>query len=943
MRGARLTLRLTVAALLLGLMPPLGYAQDAPNVTPELERFRRDIKPLLETYCYDCHGNGASEGNKAFDSLEAHGELLNNPKLWSLMLQNVRAGVMPPEGSPRPSAEEFKRISEWAKRDVFHVDPAHPDPGRVVLRRHNRVEYQNTIRDLLGYDYDVVLHFPPDDTGYGFDTIGDVLTVSPMLTEKYLEAAESIVDAVVPKVSRQPAEKVFRGREFIDAITAAQEEPEERDRANRGWPHSGQEIHFDEAADLNAAYKAAVAGKYEIELELRVDGQFEYNPLRSQVRFLLDGEELINRIFVNHDGESYFYKFAKDWDAGEHPLKFDITPLPPAEDAPPGREDVFVRFKVISVKVKGPTAREHWVKPPNFDRLFTREYPPESDEERFAYASEVLRKFATRAFRRPVDDATVKALTQIAAGEYQKPDKTFEQGIGRAMVAILASPRFLYRIEQSLSTAEGEPYPLLDEYSLASRLSYFLWSTMPDDKLFHLAGEGKLRAQLDQQIDRMLTDKRSQAFIENFAGQWLRARDVAHIRIDANAVALADLPPEEAAALVAQSGFGRGRGNRNRANQDRNAANQDATNQNAANQEAANQETAAREIINREAENRLANNERRNRDDNNREANNQEANNQEAANNNNEDRPAEANRGRRGRGEQGRGRGRGRGRGGRGRGRAEFDGELRRAMQQETEMQFAHIMRSDRSLLELLSANYAFLNQRLAQHYGIPGVMGNEMRLVELPPGSPRGGVLTQGTLLTITSNPDRTSPVKRGFYILDNILGTPPPPPPPNVPELEASADKFAGKTPTLREVLEAHRDSPMCSACHSRMDPLGLALENFNAMGAWRTAEKGVAINATGRLVSGEEFDGIKALKTILVENKKRDFYRCATEKLMTYALGRGVEFTDMHNVDLIVDELDRQEGKFSVMLKGIIKSPQFQRRREVEPAAVAAKEEQ
>jgi hypothetical protein len=220
-------------------------------------------------------------------------------------------------------------------------------------------------------------------------------------------------------------------------------------------------------------------------------------------------------------------------------------------------------------------------------------------------------------------------------------------------------------------------------------------------------------------------------------------------------------------------------------------------------------------------------------------------------------------------------------------------------------------------------------------------VTGNEMRLVKLPADSPRGGVLTQGTLLTITSNPDRTSPVKRGFYILDNILGTPPPPPPPDIPDLDATADKFQGKNPTLREVLEMHRDSPLCSACHARMDPLGLALENFNAMGVWRTAEKGLPINATGRLVSGEEFSNIKVLKTILKETKKRDFYQCVTEKLMTYALGRGVEYTDAHNVDLIVDELEHQEGKFMVLLKGIIHSPQFQRRREVETKSVAAAE--
>jgi hypothetical protein len=267
-----------------------------------------------------------------------------------------------------------------------------------------------------------------------------------------------------------------------------------------------------------------------------------------------------------------------------------------------------------------------------------------------------------------------------------------------------------------------------------------------------------------------------------------------------------------------------------------------------------------------------------------------------------------------------------------------FDDGLRRAMQQETEMQFAYIMRENRSLLELLDADYAFLNERLAAHYNIPGVSGNRMQRVELPPDSPRGGVLTQGTLLTITSNPDRTSPVKRGLFVLENILGTPPPPPPPDIPDLDASADKFEGRTPTLREVLELHRDSPLCSACHARMDPLGLALENFNALGMWRDTDGQQPINATGRLVSGEEFTSVSELKKILKETKYRDFYYCVTEKLMIYALGRGVEVTDAHTVDEIVNKLEEADGSFSVLLKELIQSPQFQRKRIPEGDSIA-----
>jgi hypothetical protein len=636
--------------------------------------------------------------------------------------------------------------------------------------------------------------------------------------------------------------------------------PEGTEEDRRGWPLSGAEIRFHEAAELNAQFEAPHAGHYELNVELRVDGQFEYNPLRSNVRFFVDDEELIDETFVYTDGESYFYRFERDWAAGEHPLKFQVTPLPAAEDAPQGEEDRFIRFKVVKVRVTGPTERAQWVKPANYERLFTRELPPEGADERQDYAREVLGRFATRAFRRPADDSTVNALAEIAAREYEKPDKTFEQGIGRAMIAILASPRFLYRVEGDLPKSDGDGYPLVDEYTLASRLSYFLWSTMPDEELFRLADEGRLRQQLDEQIECMLADERSRALVENFAGQWLRSRDVAHARIDAQAVIDADRvkSPEELAEEAAREQF---------------LAELRA--------EASEKPRELTEEEERARRRRFRRFFRRNE--------------------------------------------------------FEFGPELRRAMQQETEMQFAYIVRNDRSLLELLDCDYTFLNQQLAKHYKIDGVEGSEMRLVKLPPDSPRGGILTQGTLLVITSNPDRTSPVKRGLYVLDTILGTPPPPPPTGVPELEEAADKFGGRTPTLREVLELHRDDALCSACHARMDPLGLALENFNAMGMWRETEGQQPIDPKGRLISGETFDSVKQLKAILKEKKRLDFYYCVTEKLMTYALGRGVEFTDAHTVDEIVDEMARQDGRFSVLLKGVIMSPQFQRRRE--PAAVAS----
>jgi len=829
-------LRSMVAIAVVAIAVPAVRAED-PADSPALARFQREVKPLLIKYCYECHGAGAKEGNRAFDALEKQGLLLGDHKLWSLMIKNVRTGIMPPPGQPRPAAGEVKQIASWAYRDVFQIDPLQVDPGRTVLRRLNRLEYQNTIRDLLGYDFDAQLYFPPDDTGYGFDTTGDTLVTSPLLTEKYLEAAERIVDAAAPKVSRQPAEKVFLGKDFADELTKGKPQPEARENDRRAWPRTGEETHFHEAADLRAVFTAPLAGKYELDVELRVDGQFEYSPLRSHAKFFLDGEELINRTFVYHDGETYHYRFNKDWEAGEHPLRFDLQPLPAAADAPRGRPDVFIRFKVIAVRVKGPLDRERWIKPANFDRLYPRELPPDSEAERLSYAREVLAKFALRAFRRPADDAAVQRLAEIAAREYQQPGTTFEEGIARALIAILASPRFLYRTEGHLPKAGGATFPQIDEFALATRLSYFLWSTMPDDELFRLAQAGQLRQHLDQQIARMVADERSKALAENFAGQWLRTRDVAHVRIDARAVVAADMPPSD------RGGFG----------------------------------------------------------------------------------------------ERGRGFGRGFGRGGP---TVSFDSELRTAMRQETELQFAYLMRDNRSLLELLDCDYAFLNQRLAEHYKIEGVEGREMRLVKLPPDSPRGGLLTQGSFLTITSNPDRTSPVKRGLFILDNILGTAPPPPPPDVPDLEKAAGKFEGRTPALREVLELHRSDALCSACHARMDALGLALENFNALGMWRTTDRQQPIDPKGSLISGEKFESATALKKLLKENKRQDFYYCLTEKLLTYALGRGVEVTDELTVEQIVAELERHEGKFSALLAGIVHSPQFQRRREPEPKSALAK---
>jgi hypothetical protein len=418
------------------------------------------------------------------------------------------------------------------------------------------------------------------------------------------------------------------------------------------------------------------------------------------------------------------------------------------------------------------------------------------------------------------------------------------------MIPLLASPKFLFRVEQVDPATARQKYPLIDEYALASRLSYFLWSTMPDDELLALADRHELRKHLDAQVRRMVNDQRSRALVENFVGQWLQVRDLDGININ------------EQVVLARDRGEDRERERRIQRFRELNAIPQD--------KRTPEQTSELQQMI--EQRRRRA----QSKDN------------------------------------------------------VELNDELRRAMRDETQMDFDYVMRQDRSVLELVSSDYTFLNERLARHYGITNVVGHEMRRVELPADSPRGGVLTDGSILIVTSNPTRTSPVKRGLFILDNILGMPPPPPPANVPPLEASEKEFSDHQPTLRETLEMHRSKPLCSSCHNRMDPLGLALENFNALGMWRDSERGAAIDAAGKLISGETFQDIREVKQAIVNRHRLDFYRCLTEKLMTFAIGRGTEYYDTETVDRVVDRLDKQDGHFSALLMGLIESAPFQRTR-------------
>lgn len=822
--GIVLALALTVSA------PARVSARDRRE-----EQFREHVQPILDKYCIACHDDVTKRGGLALHEFTSEQIRMPDSELWWGVLKNVRAAIMPPAGEPRPSDAEMRLLEDWIKRAAFGIEPRTSDPGSVTIRRLNRIEYRNTIRDLMGVDYDTNVEFPPDDSGHGFDNIADVLTLSPLLLEKYLAAAKSIVSQAVPTVPRVVAETKIAGRRFHRAGTDAGKE-------DREGPLS---LSYYEPSSVTSAFHAEQPGRYQLALDFTAIEKstfgFDYNKCR--VVFKADGRELFRQEYGRQENKPFHYQLDVDWSAGQHELEFTVEPLTPGE-----RRLRSFAIRIDSVLVRGPLERRFWVRPVNHSRFFPSE-APEGGLERRLYARSLLGGFARKAFRRPVDEVTVNRLAELAERLYTKEGLTFEAGVAQAMAAVLASPQFLYR-EEGLEEDSTDRYPLIDEYALASRLSYFLWSSMPDPELSRLADEHALRKNLPAQVERMLADPRSGEFIRNFVGQWLQARDIETVPINAFAVIHRDQPTDPQAE----------------------------------------RSRARLQELNRRFPEALTGEERK-------ELNEVRATYFKSF---------------------------------RGFREHELNDELRQAMRRETEMLVDRVVRQDRDLRELLVGDYTYLNERLARHYGIDGVAGDEMRLVTLPPESPRGGVLTQGTVLAVTSNPDRTSPVKRGLFILDNILGIPPPPQPPNIPPLEEAAKEFAGRSPTLRETLELHRRNPSCRACHNRMDPLGLALENFNALGRWRERDRGNPVDSTGRFISGESISNVQDLKRILAEKHSRDFFRCLSEKVLTYSLGRGLNFQDVETIDALVDRIERENGRAGALISGVVESPQFQRSR-------------
>lgn len=746
----------------------------------------RQVKPLLEKYCYDCHGDGADKGDLVLDRHKSDAERAADLELWLGVWRNLESQLMPPAKKSQPTEAERQLVLRWIERSVFKVDPENPDPGRVTVRRLNREEYRYTILDLLGVEFDADEEFPADDTGYGFDTIGDVLNISPLLLEKYLDAAREVSAQVLTSTAgKAPSVTVGADQFRVKADT----------KKNAKW------LPFASAAVAELSRDVKNAGRYQVTVQFRVAGSTEATTHTATLLLRANGQEAARRHLSWDNSKSLTLAAEVSLKAGKNMLALEIVP----GHAPLADEDP-LSLTANTVTISGPLDAGFLEYPAQYKRVFLDGPPPKEEAGRDAYAKKILRNLADRAFRRPVDEPTLDRLVKLARATEKQPGMNFEKGVTHAMTAVLASPRFLFRAEFQAEPDNPARVVPIDEFALASRLSYFLWSSLPDEELMKLAREGKLRVNLKAQVARMIKDPKSHRFVENFTGQWLQTRDVEGINID------------------------------------------------------------PRRILNtrdRDRANRI------------------------------------------------------------------FNARVRRAMREETELMFDYVFRENRSTLEFLQADYAFLNEQLASFYGVPGVRGSDMQRVTLPPGSHRGGVLSQGSFLLVTSNPTRTSPVKRGLFILENILGTPAPPAPPNVPSLEEARSKLQPGL-TMRQIMEVHRKEPLCAGCHARMDPIGIALENYNALGMFRDQENGKKIETDGQLITGEKFRNVEELSRILATSRRKDFYRCLTEKLLTYALGRGMEYYDTPTIEGIVAQLDKDGGRMHTLIQGIVNSAPFQKRR-------------
>jgi hypothetical protein len=742
--------------------------------------FAATVRPFVKKYCAECHGRESQNAGINFDTSKDFAAARGQRKTWEKAQKMLSAGSMPPiDHERRPSEAEARAICQWIDRAFFDVDCSQcQDPGHVTIRRLNRAEYNNTVRDLLGVTIRPADDFPSDDVGNGFDNMGDVLSLSPLLMEKYVAAAERLASVALFGVDPVPLPL----RHFIPHQLKREGPGGVEQRLLHGTQYQilsstgSAFVEFSAPSTGDYLFRvlagAEQAGGELAKMGLRVDGkQRKAVTVTGHLKLaryglrarLTRGNHRLSAAFLND-----FYDPAKKLDRNLLIASIEVEG--------PYREDGKALAQASAA------ARERI--------LFCR--PSKGDSPRDC-ARRILERLATRAFRRPIEPGEIEPYVDLA--ESATPHATFDRGISAALTAMLVSPHFLFRVEQSGDPSEGTAPMPVGVYELASRLSYFLWSSMPDEHLFRLASDGSLARPevLRPEILRMLRDSKSQALVTNFGGQWLNLTQLATAR-----------PSPEV--------FGR------------------------------------------------------------------------------------------------------------------FPNELRNDMRGETEQFFGEILREDRSLLDLLNGKYTFLNDRLARHYGIANVKGAEFRRVSLE-GYPRAGILTQGSILTLTSQRTRTSPVKRGKWIMETLLGTAPPPPPPNIPDLREA--QSANPKASLREQLAIHRKKAACASCHKVMDPLGFGLENFDGVGRWREKEGDRPVDATGTLPGGESFKGPIELIGILTKQEDT-FRRHLARTLMTYALGREIEYYDKCAIDRVVEGTRRGGDRFSALVTEIVLSDPFLKRR-------------
>jgi mono/diheme cytochrome c family protein len=758
---------------------------------------------LIDQYCVTCHNEKAKTAGLMLDKLDID-HAAEHAEVWEKVVRKLRGGMMPPHGMPRPEQARIDGLIAWLQTSLDQAAAAHPEPGRAPLHRLNRTEYANAIRDLLGLKVDVTALLPADDESNGFDNIAEVLRVSPSLLEAYLAASREVSSLAV-------------GDPKIGPISQSIQAP----------PDLAQDDHIE-------GLPLGTRGGILIHHNFPLDADYEFNVilLRNIVGYLT-GMEFPHQLEVSIDGQRVFLAPV----GGEEDLKLVDTNLALAGDTldarlktkvhvKAGPHDVAVTFLrrdsaesdeplqpftreldlqnmngiplIDHVQITGPLDATGPGDTPSRRRIFV--CTPENSKDEVPCAKKILGTLARRAYRRPVTDADMETLLSFyQAGKNQGG---FESGIENSLRLILASPKFLFRAEQDPARVPPGSVYHVGDLDLASRLSFFLWSSIPDDELLNVAAQGELKDPpvLDREVRRMLADPKAQALVNNFAEQWLFLRNVQSVA------------PDEATF-------------------------------------------------------------------------------------------------------------------------PNFDDNLRQSFKRETELFFESVVKEDRDVMDLLTADYTFVNERLAKHYGIPNVYGSQFRkvaLTGLADNDARRGLLGQGSILSLTSVPTRTSPVIRGKWILENLMGTPPPAPPPNVPALKDQAQ--GGKILSVRQLLEEHRKNAPCSTCHAVMDPLGFALENFNAVGEYRTKDASGPIDSSGQLADGTKIDGVVGLREALLKHPEY-FVGTLTEKMLTYALGRPLEYYDMPVVRGIVDGAARNDYRFSSLITGIVKSEPFEMKRALE----------